>query len=133
MAMLQETLSGIYNYVHGSANCLQQFKDIATLLEVNSLNFQKTFDICWLSIGECVLAVVRNYKALLVHLSQDAALGNPVAIGFDQQLWKYKIVALIHLLADILTATNHLSKLFQHQNITFSAVLSSMEDWFFKN
>ena len=79
-------------------------------------------------MGECVLAVVRNYKALLVHLSQDAASGNPVAIGLDQQLRKYKIVTLIHLSADILAATNHLSKLFQHQDITFSAVQSSVED-----
>ena len=111
MAMLQEILSGIYNYVQGSANRLQQFEDIATLLEVDSLKFKKTFDIRWLSMGECVSAVVRNYKALLVYLSQDAVSGNPVAIGLDKQLRKYKFVALLYLSADILTATNHLSKL----------------------
>ena len=128
MATLQEILRGIYNYVNGSANRLQQFEDIASLLKVNSLKFKKIFDIRWLSMGACVLAVVRNYKALSVHLSQDAALGNPVAIGLFQQMRKYKFVALMYLSADILAATNHLSKLFQHRDITFSAVRSSVED-----
>ena len=54
MATLQEILSGIYNYVHGSANRLQQFEDIASLLEVNSLKFKKIFDIRWLLMGGCV-------------------------------------------------------------------------------
>ena len=128
MAMLQEILSGIYNYVQGSTNRLQQFEDIATLLEVDSLKFKKIFYIRWLSMGECVSAVVCNYKALLVYLSQDAVSGNPVAIGLDKQLRKYKFVALLYLSADILAATNHLSKLFQHRDVTFSAVRSSVED-----
>ena len=79
-------------------------------------------------MGECVSAVVSNYKALLVYLSQDAVSGNPVAIGLDKQLRKYKFVALFYLSADILAATDHLSKLFQHWDVTFSAVRSSVED-----
>lgn len=81
-----------------------------------------------MTLAGCLWAVVRNYKALLVHLSQDAASGNPVAIGLDQRLREYKYVAPLFLSADILAATNHLSKLFQHRDITFSAVQSSVED-----
>lgn len=42
---------------------------------------------------------------------------------------KYKFVALLYLSADILAATNHLrlSKLFQHRDVTFPAVRSSVE------
>ena len=58
MVTLQEILSGVYNYVQGSSNRLQQFEDIATLLEVDSLKFEKIFDIRWLSMGECVAALV---------------------------------------------------------------------------
>jgi len=99
---------------------------MAELLELDAVRFKKLYEIRWLSLGECLQAIVRNYEALTVTLSQEADAGDPTATGLYQQLTSYKFCALLHLMTDILGSINHLSKIFQYRDVCFSAVKSAV-------
>ncbi|KAI8484045.1 hypothetical protein Bbelb_381630 [Branchiostoma belcheri] len=75
------------------------------------IKLKHVFEIRWLR-REAIQSVLRNYRALAVYTEEQAAAGDPTAIGLHQQLTRYLPVALLHLLADVLDATNHLSRLF---------------------
>lgn len=117
---LTKIISGVYNYVQYSK--LEQFNNISRILEQNVVKFKRLYEIRWLSLGESLTALIRNYEPLMVLLSQDADKGDPVAIGLNQQLSGFKYLALLHLMADILTTTNHLRGQFQFQDVSFSAL-----------
>ena len=58
--------------------------------------------------------------ALLENLAAEE--GDPVAVGLRQQLLQYQVVATLHLLADALAETNHLSRVFQCRDVNFGSV-----------
>lgn len=57
---------------------------------------------------------------LLIH---ESALGDPTAIGLAQQLAR---TSLIHLCADVLDSTNHLSHLLQRRDVSFSVLRTTV-------
>ena len=79
-------------------------------------------------MGEAVTAILRNYEALLVLVSEEAAQGDPAAMGLNKQLTSYVYLALIHLAAEVFSVTNHLSKVFQCGDVCFSAVQQQLHD-----
>ena len=79
-------------------------------------------------MGEALTAILRNYEALLVLVSEEAAQGDPTAIGLNKQLTSYVYLALVHLAAEVLSVTNHLSKVFQYRDVCFSAVQQQLHD-----
>ena len=68
------------------------------------------------------MPIITNFRPLVILLEDDAADEEPVAVGLLNQLKQYNFVALLHLAADILAETNHLSKFFQHRDISFDGV-----------
>ncbi|XP_074662800.1 zinc finger protein 862-like [Tubulanus polymorphus] len=121
-------VSTIYTFVQLASTRLQRFKEIAELLETDVLKFKKLYEIRWLSLGRCLVTIIRNYEPLVVFLSQEAADGDPVAQGLYEQLTSYKYCGLLHLLADVVLVTNHLSKIFQFRDVCFNAVRSALND-----
>lgn len=128
MQSLIAVISAIYNFVSHSPRRAQQLKDLNDLLEQKNIKLKRLYEICWLSMGESVTAIINDYEALLLLTSQEAAEGDPVAIGLNQQLSSYLYLALLHLTADVLSATNHLSKLWQYRDVCFSAVHRELDD-----
>ena len=96
------------------------------VLELNVVKFKKLYEIRWLSFGESVTAVIRNYEVLMPVLEELAAEGNPTAIGLHRQLSSYLFVALLHFVADVLGITNHLSKIFKYRDVSFSCIRSTV-------
>ena len=96
------------------------------MLGEDQAKLKQIFDIRWLSMGEAVRALLRNYKSLLTFTDEQGAAGDPTAIGVHQQLRSYLYAALLHLAADVLDTTNHLSKLFQYRDVCFSALRSQV-------
>ena len=84
--------------------------------------FLQIFEIRWLSFGDAIKAVIHNYHPLDVMLEEEAAKGDPAAIGLLAQLTKYKYIALLHLVGDILSVTNHLNRVFQYRDISFHTI-----------
>ena len=62
----------------------------------------------------------------MVMLSAEADAGDAVAKGIFKQLTSYRFLALLHLMTDILSTTNHLSRLFQYRDVTFSTLKHSV-------
>ena len=56
-------------------------QEMAAILEVSVVRFKRVFDIRWLSLGNCVAALIRNYQPLMVVLEESAAAGDATAIG----------------------------------------------------
>ena len=77
-------------------------------------------------MGDAVLAIIRNYGALLISTSEEAAFGDSIAIGLHHQLSSYMYLALMHLTSDILAETNHLSKIFQFRDVCFGSLRQSL-------
>lgn len=127
MKTFMNIISAIYNYVQQCETKLRAFKDIAEILELDALKFKRLYDIRWLSLGNSVSAVVRNYEALMVLISKDANDGDPTAIGLLQQLSSYKYAALLHLACDMLVETNHLSKILQHRDVSFGVIMNQVK------
>lgn len=86
MSYFMQIISAVYNYVQQSETKLRAFKDIAQILDMDAVKFQRLYEIRWLSLGNAVTAIVRNYGALMVLVSRDANGGDPTAIGLLQQL-----------------------------------------------
>ncbi|XP_078608598.1 zinc finger protein 862-like [Branchiostoma floridae x Branchiostoma japonicum] len=115
-------IANVYNYIMQSPNRLAEFKTLVDVLGEDHIKLKNVFDIRWLSMGEAVHSVLRNFKALAMYTGGRAADGDPGAIGIHQQLSSFLPVALLCLLADVLDATNHLSRLFQYRDISFSSL-----------
>ena len=73
-----------------SQSC-KEIDEMKTLIAIVSsgrkknIKLKKIFEIRWLSMGDAVLAIIRNYEALLILTSEEATLGDPIAIGLHHQ------------------------------------------------
>ncbi|KAJ8022515.1 hypothetical protein HOLleu_37426 [Holothuria leucospilota] len=133
MQVLQRIMSSVYGHVQRWPKALQKFKDIAAILEQDVCRFQRLFDIRWLSFGDALCALIKNYEPLMIVLDDDAAEGDPTAIGLLQQLSTYKFVALLHLAADVFGITNQLSKIMQYNEVNFSVLSTAVPYYTEKN
>ena len=125
MKTLIAIVSSIYNYVSQSSKRASKLKDLNEILEEKkNIKLKKIFEIRWLSMGDTVLAIIRNYEALLILTSEEATLGDPIAIGLHHQL-SYVYLVLKHLTSDIFAETNHLSKIFQFGDVCFGSLQQS--------
>ena len=52
-------------------------QEMAAILEVSVVRFQRVFDIRWLSLGNCIAALIRNYRPT----DGLAAVGDATAIS----------------------------------------------------
>ena len=127
METLTTIISAIYNYVSQSAKRADCLKSLNDLLREKNIKIKRIFEIRWLTIGEAVTAVIKNYEALML-TSEEAALGDPSAIGLNKLLSSYIYLALMHLASEVLSVTNHLSKIFQYRDVYFSTVRQSLND-----
>ena len=128
MQSLTAVISGVYNYISSSPRRAEQLKELNELLEQKNIKLKRIYEIRWLSMGDAVCAIIKNYEALLMLTSSEGLLGDPIAIGLNQQLSSFLILALIHLSADVLSVTNHLSRIFQHRDVCFSALREKLDD-----
>lgn len=111
MQNLVAIIGAVYNYISQSPKRANQLKELNDLLVTKNIKLKRFYEVRWLSMGESVRAIIHNYEALLVLTCQEAAEGDLVAIGLHQQLTSYLYLALLHFPCDVLSATNHLSKL----------------------
>lgn len=128
MSSLTNIISAIYNYICQSPKRAERLKDLNEIIQEKNIKLKRIYEIRWLSMGDAVTAIIRNYEALLLLTSQEAALGDPTAIGLNKQLSTYIYLALLHLASEVLSVTNHLSKVFQYRDVCFSTVRGNLND-----
>ena len=61
-------------------------QEMAAILEVSIIRFKRVFDISWLSLGNCVAALICDYEPLMVVLEESATAGDATAIG-NSAVW----------------------------------------------
>ena len=122
MQSLIAVISGVYNYVSGSPQRAERLKELNELLEQKNIKLKRIYKIRWLSMGDAVSAIIRNYEALLMLTSSEGLLGDPTEIGLNQQMSSFLILALIHFAADVLSETDHLLRIFQNRDVCFSVL-----------
>ena len=67
----------------------------------------------------------------MLMIEEDVVAGYSQAIGFSVQLSQLNYVALLHVVADILSTTNHLSCQFQSRDVNFLKVGSAVISRYF--
>ena len=125
MGALQGILSAVYTFVQLSSNRMTRFKEMAAVLDLEVVRFKRLYEIRWLSLGNSIVALIRNYEPLMLLIEEDAA-GDPTAIGLNVQLSQFQFVALLHFVADVLNTTNQLSCQFQSRDVHFSTVRTAV-------
>jgi len=59
-------------------------------------------------------------------LSHEAAEEEPTSRGLYDSLTAYKNTALLHVVADVLNVVNHLQRILQYRDISFSCIRSQV-------
>jgi hypothetical protein len=98
------------------------FKNIVESIGADYIKLKNIFEVRWLSMGESIKAVIKNYEAILKITEKDSDEGEPVAIGLHKQMTSYLFAALFHLASDVFDAVNSLSKTLQVQDVCFAHV-----------
>ena len=76
-----------------------------------------------MSLHCAVQAVRRTLNSLMTFLENEATSAyHPVARGILQEVSKFKFLATVHLLDDVLSILTKLSKVFQRENVDFSTI-----------
>ena len=132
MLALQAVIIAVYSFVQQSTNRLYKcINEMAAVIDIEVLKFKRLFYIQWLSLGNSVAAVKKKFESLMLMIEEDAVVGYSQAIGVSVQLSQFNYVALLHVIADILSTTNHLSCQFQSRYVNFFKVWSTVISRYF--
>lgn len=74
-----------------------EYNQVVDRLEKEKVKLRTIFEVRWLSMGEAVTSLLRNYEALLRFTEEESAKGHPTAMGLKTQLSSYLNAALLHL------------------------------------
>ena len=81
---LQAIINAEYSFVQLNLNRLCRFREMATVLGREVLKFKRLIDIRWLRLVNSVAAVMKNFAPLMLMIQEDAAAGDPTAIGLSK-------------------------------------------------
>jgi hypothetical protein len=123
MQVITSLLSSCYSFANGSSNRIAAFQGMAEVLGESATRILQVLKFRWLSSGQAVNSVLRNYNTLVSTATNEAAeKEDPVALGLEKQLRRYKVVALLHFVANLLSVMDHLHKVFQRRDAYFGLV-----------
>ncbi|KAJ8028975.1 hypothetical protein HOLleu_28247 [Holothuria leucospilota] len=123
----QRIVRSIYNMTSHSSQKKQAVQLCQQLLQDPKLQFKCIHDIRWLSLEAAISTIQRTLPSLMMFIENQAADGNPEAIGIKKQVNSFKFLATTHFLADALKAISRLSIIFQARNINFAIVKASLD------
>ena len=97
--------------------------EIQEIMEEPVLNLKKVIHTRWLSHDQAVTAIRRTLPSLLTTLEREVAeKDDAVARGLLQALKRYKFVATLYLLSDVLPLLSKLSLIFQKEDIDLCVI-----------
>ena len=92
------------------------------MLGIQHCNLSVAIVLIYLRMAHIDLVATWIVFNIRVSSSDGLLTGDVIAIGLHQQLSQFKVMATLHLLADVLGVTNHLNKLFQFRDVSFSTL-----------
>ncbi|CAH1264085.1 ZNF862 [Branchiostoma lanceolatum] len=129
---LKEALKSIFKHYTDSAKASRELRDVGELLGVQVVKPGNINGCRWLPhMSRALEALVRNYKAIMVHFENHANDHNNTEASATMRgrakviyrsLSRYKMVKFIHLMVDVLKELREASLLFQKDGLTLQDV-----------
>ena len=127
---VKELLQGIWKHYHYSAKAVRELKELAERLEVRAYKAVKADGTRWVPHLQRALNILlsKSFQVVVLHFqhtsqARDAsAQMQGRAMNYSKKLTRYKFVAVMHLLLDIVDALSKVNLSFQEDEITISRV-----------
>ena len=78
----EQTVNHVFNYYNNSPVRYNRLREMQDVLECQ-VALKEPHSVRWLALHEAVSAVLKCFPALIAAVGEDAANGNPVAIGLS--------------------------------------------------
>ncbi|KAM4590951.1 zinc finger protein 862-like [Odontesthes bonariensis] len=123
VAHYKRTVNSVYSFYKHSATRTNRLRELsATLTDEDMTSLKQQCAVRWLSLGKAVSAVKKNWPALIMELSEEAANGNAQSQGLLNQIRSYKFIALTHTLSDVLPVMDKLNLCFQREDVNLGCI-----------
>ena len=119
VSQYQTTINQVFRYYDNSAVRYNELREIQDVLLNTTVTLKEPKSVRWLSLDEAIQAIWKCWPALVGSMGQQAAAGNPVAVGLSKKVESFSFIALTALLLDILPVFSILSKAFQAETLNF--------------
>ena len=121
-------VKGLFTYFHRSANRTTHLKSIfEEVFNRPALKLREPAETRWLACDEAVQVMKRSLDPLSTTLQEIADEdGDATALGLAGLFKKYSFIAAVFFMAEVLPVLSRLSKVFQTENLAFSAVTPAL-------
>jgi uncharacterized protein YsxB (DUF464 family) len=123
----KKQINALFVVFHCSAKRQGTLQAAFSFMESASLKLQRPSDTRWLACDAAIQVVKRSLEPLLFTLNQIADEGEATALGLATLLTKYKFVAAVFFMSEILPVLSRLSKTFQIENLSFGSIKPALD------
>ena len=117
------TLAQLFKFYENSAVRTAGSKSIEQLLETPELKLKRPAETRWLSHDAACQTLVKVLQAVITSLEQEATeRGDALARGLCKIVKKYKFIATLYMMCDVLPVVSHLSRTFQYSALDLSGM-----------
>ncbi|MCO5567614.1 hypothetical protein L7F22_021308 [Adiantum nelumboides] len=120
LSYIDKVANKIYSWIHGSSLRHTGFQNLLNEMNLQVLEVLQIHDVRWLSRGNVMERLVVLMPAILTYWKEGAP-------AWYKKLRIYKVLFVIHLLADVLHDLNVLNKHFQEDNVDIASISAYIE------
>ncbi|MCO5591377.1 hypothetical protein L7F22_045360 [Adiantum nelumboides] len=120
LSYIDKIANKVYSWIHSSSLRHSGFQHLLKEMNVHVLEVLQIHDIRWLSRGKVMERLVALMPAILTFWKEGAP-------AWYKKLCIYKLLFIIHLLADVLYDLNVLSKHFQEEEVDIACISAYIE------
>ncbi|MCO5573711.1 hypothetical protein L7F22_027485 [Adiantum nelumboides] len=120
LSYIDKVANKIYSWIHGSSLRHTGFQNLLNEMNLQVLEVLQIHDVRWLSRGNVMERLVVLMPAILTYWKEGAP-------AWYKKLRIYKVLFVIHLLADVLHDLNVLNKHFQEDNVDIASISAFIE------
>ncbi|KAL2101958.1 hypothetical protein ACEWY4_003719 [Coilia grayii] len=122
VANYKRTINSVYSFYWPATRTSRLRELSAILTDEDMISLKQQCAVRWLSLGKAVSAIKKNWPALIMELSEEAANGNAQSQGLLNIIRSYKFIVLTHTLSDALPVMDKLNKCFQREDVNLGCI-----------
>ena len=121
------TVKQLFDYVNNAPVRYNRLRELQMVILNHTVTLKAPHAVRWLSVHEAVEALHKTYAAVVASFGQDAANGNPAAVGLSRKIETFRFAAYMCLLLDVMPVFTKLSKVLQLETLDFEKVENMLE------